>query len=133
MDLKNVTESDHEIKLTKDGYKEKTIRIRTVKGFKLEALVFLGINSEVATPSSTPSPSSAISVTKILILDTPTGFLRVRDKPSLSGKEVAQVKPGDKLILLEEVGSWDRVRLSVGIEGYVSSSYVEKKNPQTPK
>jgi len=47
----------------------------------------------------------------------------------LNGKEIAQVKPGDTLILLEEQGVWFRIRLPDGTEGFVSSSYVEKKKP----
>jgi hypothetical protein len=33
--LKGLTVSDHEIKITKDGYKDKTLKIRTVAGYKL--------------------------------------------------------------------------------------------------
>ncbi len=79
----------------------------------------------ISTPVITQTP-------EVLVKNTPTGFLRVRDKASTAGKEVAQVKPGDTLILLEELGTWDRVRLSNGIEGFVSSAYVEKKI-QAPK
>ena len=76
----------------------------------------------VAAPVITQTP-------QVIVKETPTGFLRVRDKASLSGKEIAQVKPGDSLILLEELTGWDRVRLSDGTEGFVSSTYVEKKTP----
>ena len=86
--LKGLTVSDHEIKITKDGYKDKILKIRTVSGYKLEALVFLGVNLATATSSAIPSPSPSIISTpaatlKILILDTPTGFLRVRADSSL--------------------------------------------------
>ncbi|HZQ30053.1 MAG TPA: PEGA domain-containing protein [Patescibacteria group bacterium] len=121
---KNVTESDHEIKLIKKGYKDKIVRIRTVKGYKLETLVFLGINPQDITNIS--SPSASISVQKVLILDTPTGFLRVRSDPSLGGSQVGQVLPGGKYDLLNEQTGWFKIKVSDQIQGWISSQYAEK-------
>ncbi len=129
--LQNVTPSDHDIKLTKDGYKDKTIRIRTVAGYKLEALVYLGVNLTTATasalPSATPSatqaPQASVSIT---ILNTPTGFLRVRNAPSLGGAEIGQVKPGEKYQLLNEQTGWYQIKLTNGTLGWVSSQYAQK-------
>ena len=50
--LKNITESDHELKVTKEGYKDKIVRIRTVLGFKLETLIYLGMDPNMATSSA---------------------------------------------------------------------------------
>ncbi len=123
----SITESDHEIKLTKEGYQDKTIRIKTVKGYELNALVFLGSNPQSSSPSaiSTPVP---ISVTKILILDTPTGFLRVRSEPSLNGSQVGQVLPGEKYDLLDEQSGWYKIKLKDGTVGWVSSEYSQKQS-----
>lgn len=123
----NVTESDHEIKLSKDGYQDKILKIRTVKGYGLNALVFLGSNPQISSPSaeSTPIP---LSVTKILILDTPTGFLRVRDQPSLNGNQVGQVLPGEKYDLLDEQNGWYKIKLKDGTTGWVSSQYAQKQS-----
>lgn len=122
----DITESDHELKLTKDGYKDKIIRIRTIKGYELNLLVFLGANPESASPSaaSTPTP---VSITKILILDTPTGFLRVRSEPSLSGSQVGQVLPGEKYDLLDEQNGWFKLKLKDGTVGWVSSQFSQKQ------
>lgn len=132
--IKNLTISDHEIKLTKDGYKDKTLKIRTVLGYKLEALVFLGVNLATATssalPSATPSatPIPQAASVKILILDTPTGFLRVRDAASLGGKEISRVNPGEKYQLLNEETGWYQIKLTNGQTGWISSQYGEKTN-----
>src|SRR3989344_8379660 len=80
--LKQVSESDHDIRLTHDGYKEKSIKIKTALSFRLNSLIFLGINPDLSdTPQASSaallSPTSAVS--KVLILNTPTGFLRVRE------------------------------------------------------
>jgi hypothetical protein len=129
--LKNLTVSDHEIRLTKDGYKDKILKIRTALGYKLEALVFLGVNLSAATPSALPSPSPSIASTpisfaKVLILNTPTGFLRVRDQASLGGNEIAQVKPGETYQLLNEQVGWYQIKLTNGQTGWVSSQYAQK-------
>ena len=120
IDLKS---GEHTIIIDHPNYIKRSIRINLPDGYNLTIVVDLAISEADLSTVSTP----VIKTTpEVKVLDTPTGFLRVRDKPSLLGKEVAQVKPGDVLILLEE-GAWDRVRLSDGVEGYVSSTYVEKK------
>lgn len=128
--LKNVTQSDHELKLAKEGYKDKIVNIRTVLGFKLEALVFMGLDPNIATQSATPvsSKSAALSTTKVLILETPTGFLRVREDATLGAAEIAQVKPGEIYDLLDEKTGWLKIKLKDGNQGWVSSQYAQKQN-----
>ncbi len=131
--LKNLTISDHEIKVTKDGYKDKTLKIRTVLGYKLEALVFLGVNLATATASAIPSPSPSVSPTpktsvKILILDTPTGFLRVRADSSLGSAEIGRVTPGETYDLLNETTGWYQIQLKDKTKGWVSSQYAKKQS-----
>jgi hypothetical protein len=133
--LKGLTVSDHEIKITKDGYKDKTLKIRTVAGYKLEALVFLGVNlaTATATVSAIPSPSPSVSPTptssvKILILDTPTGFLRVRADSSLGAAEVGRVNPGETYDLLNETTGWYQIQLPNKTKGWVSSQYAKKQS-----
>lgn len=80
------------------------------------AEVDLGVNSNI------PKVSSEV---KVVVKQTPTGFLRVRDKPSTAGKELTRVSAGESLILLEE-GTWDKVRTEGGTIGYVSGVYITK-------
>lgn len=127
--LKNITESDHEIRLSKEGYKDKISLIKTVLGYKLEMLVFMGINPDVAGTSSainsTPSASTTFSA-KVLILNTPTGFLRVRQDASLAAPEVTRVKPGDTYDLLEEKDNWYKIKIDDNTSGWISSQYAKK-------
>ncbi len=115
---------EHTVLVSHTNYLKRSIRANLPNNFNLTVSVDLALSEAdltvVTTPAITQTP-------EVAVLQTPTGFLRVRDKPSLNGKEVAQVKPGDILVLLEDQGSWDRVRLPSGTEGFVSSSYVEKK------
>lgn len=120
----NLDKGEHTIAISHANYLKRSIRASLPEGYNLTVSVDLALSeadlTTVATPPITTTP-------ELIVKDTPTGFLRVRDKPSLNGKEISQVKPGDTLILLEEFSGWDRVRLQDGTEGYVSSSYVEKK------
>lgn len=126
--LQNITESDHELKLSKEGYKDKIVRIKTTPGYKLEALVFLGINPDVAaSTASAASASATLPVAKVVILQTPTGFLRVRDQASLNGSEIGQVKPGETYQLLDERTAWFQIKLTNGQSGWISSQYAQKQ------
>lgn len=122
----NIGVGEHTILVSHDNYLKRSIKVNLSENFNLTVSIDLSLSEADLTTITTPAITQTPQVT---VKQTPTGFLRVRDKPSLNGKEITQVKPGDTLILLEEQGAWDRVRLSDGTEGFVSSSYVEKKNP----
>ncbi len=119
-----VEAGEHTILVSHQNYLKRSIRASLPDNYNLTVSTDLALSevdlSTVATPPITTTP-------EVTVKATPTGFLRVRDKASLAGKEIAQVKPGDILILLEELGNWVRVRLSDGTEGFVASLYVSKK------
>lgn len=131
--LKQISESDHDLRITKDGYKDKSLRIKTTSGFKLAALVFLGVNADLSVPQ-TALPTGlplATSSASILILDTPTGFLRVRKSNSINSSEIAKVTPGESYELVSEKEGWFEIKLSSpsGEDkiGWVSSLYAAKE------
>lgn len=124
--LKNITASDHEIKLTKEGFRDKIIRIRTVSGYKLSATVYLGVGANTPTPSPSSSPSATPKPAQVTILQTPTGFLRVRAEASIGAAEVGRVNPGETYELVSEQGEWYSIRLSNGTVGWISSQYAQK-------
>ncbi len=108
----------------KPSYLNRSIRASIPEGYNLVLNVDLALSEADLTQLSAP----VISETpKVVVKDTPTGFLRVREKAAVTSQELAKVAPGDELVLLEELDEWVRIRLSNGTEGYVSSTYVEKK------
>lgn len=129
--LKNLTESDHEILFKKEGYQEKTLRIRTVAGYKLTAEVSLGISLTVATISATPLASPSASPTpketKVVILQTPTGFLRVRESGSLGSEEIGRVYEGESFLLLNEKNGWFEIKFKDDKTGWISDDYAQKQ------
>ncbi|MDO8498507.1 MAG: PEGA domain-containing protein [bacterium] len=122
--LTDLAVGDHNLLLSKDGYLQRSIRATLPAGLQLHLDVDLAISESLA--EDTPAPVTPV-IPKVTVLQTPIGFLRLRDRPSLQGKEIAQATVGSSLTLLEELSGWDKVRLDNGLEGYVSSSYVRKQ------
>ena len=127
--LKNTSEGGHDIRVTKDGFKEKLIKVNTKSGYRIISKLFLGVSdlvNDIATSSGTAS-SSAITVKHVLILDTPTGFLRVRADGSLSSLEVGRVKPGEKYEVLDEKDGWIEIQFEDDKKGWISAQYAKKE------
>lgn len=91
--------------------------------------------SPKATPKASSEPgASASPKTKasppakpyVEILDTPTGFLRVRKEPSTSAEELARVGPGEFYPLLDEESGWYKIEYESDKEGWISGQYAEK-------
>lgn len=133
--LRDLTDSDHELILRKSGYADKKVRIRTPSGYKLIATVYLGIDEGgIPSPTVTPIPTASPSATptpptlsKIIILQTPTGFLRVHASSSLASAEVGRVTPGQIYDVVTESDGWYEIMLSSGAEGWISNQYAKKQ------
>ena len=124
---KSVTASDHDLNISFSGYKNKDVKVHTVDGYKLDSIIFLSTADLGASSISSPTPTIAVQTVKIL--DTPTGFLRVRDNPSLGGNEIAQVKPGETYPLITEQNGWYEIKLSSTSAklGWITASYAVKQ------
>jgi len=130
--LKNVSDSDHDLRVTLNGYRDKNIKVKTALGYKLSALLFLGINSFNLTPTPSASPSTFIAkeadvTARILILSTPTGFLRVRENASVGSSQIGQVNPGETYEMTDETSGWFQIKLTDGTLGWVSATYAAKE------
>lgn len=120
----DIAPGEHTFAIKKPSYLNRSIRATVPDGYNLV------INADLALSEADLTKLTAPVITetpKVLVKNTPTGFLRVREKASVTSPELAKVSPGDELVLLEELSDWVRIRLSNGTEGYVSSTYVEKK------
>lgn len=124
--LADVMPSDHEIKLLKDGYKEKVIKVKGVLGKKLEVTMSLGIKIDLNAEAARASVS-AVTIPMVVILDTPTGYLNVRSENSTSADLITTLNPGDILELISEETGWYEVRLPDGKTGWISSTYGRKE------
>lgn len=137
--LEDIQAGEHEITVSALGSISRTIKVRVSQGFKLTASFQLAI-SDAVFPEKTPEPSPSTDNNKttkkeettttagvhVEILDTPTGFLRVREKPTTNSSESARVKPGETYPFLDEDNGWLQIELEEGASGWVSGQYAEK-------
>lgn len=132
----SLSASEHEVEIQKEGFAKKTIRIRTVENHILVVSATLGTGElgsepqfnlpQEATPSAIPIPTS-VTNSKVTILKTPNGFLRVRSGPSTTFSEVARVKTGETYTITDEQSGWYEIRLDDGTTGWITSQYGSKE------
>jgi len=146
LNVDNISVGDHEIVLSKDGYNDKTLKVKNVLAYRLIINAKLGQIKSEQEPTVTLSPQPTVKTTPaakvtlkpgaeiakpyVLIGDTETGFLRVRSSPP-SGAELAKVKPGEKFSFLEEKelpdkSVWYKITYLEGKDGWISAKYAEK-------
>lgn len=115
----------HTLKLSMNGYKDRGVELNLIKGYKLVAFVKLARLD--VSENRVEEIQKPVSEKYIKILNTPTGFLRVRSEASSSAKEVGQVKPGEEYRYLGEStdGSWYQINFDEEIEGWVTGQYSE--------
>lgn len=119
--IEDVTISDHEIKIIKDGYTEKVVKVKTIPGKRLEVQVNLGIRTDLTEQNE--ATTSAVLKKQVEILDTPTGFLRVRESASLGSNQIETVSPGERFDYVSETEAWYQILLPDEITGWISSEY----------
>jgi len=126
----DIGEGDQHLVLSFPGYKNVEVFMKAMKGYQLVVNAVLpketiNIDSTQNSNSSSDSLSNQAEE-KVKIKKTETGWLRVRETPTLSGKEVVKVKTNEQYTLLDEQTDWIKIDLGSSKSGWVSSKYVEK-------
>ena len=119
--LSKTPAGEHSFILSKQGFLKRSTKASIPEGFNLT------LNIDLALAEEDIEISGKVHSNQAIVKDTPTNFLRVRDRPSTFGVEIARVKPGDALPILDMEGDWFKIQLPDGKEGFVSSAYIEKK------
>lgn len=129
----SLTLGEHRIVVSQAGYKDREISVKTIGGYKLTVFAMLAQLTEqtyleASSSASVMGEESSGSKEQVEVLDTPTGFLRVRLEPSTSASESGRVSPGKKYDLVEESkdGKWYKIEYQTGNEGWISSQYAKK-------
>lgn len=85
-------------------------------------------------PTSTPSSqtlkeSPQVTIQKVEILATPTGFLNARSGPGTNFEKIAQVRPGEtyEVVSFDQGKGWYQIRLSSSKTGWITAQYVKEK------
>jgi len=84
------------------------------------------ITNAEKTDSTSITTKTVVTGAKIKVIETGTGWLRVRAGAGLGFDEVAKVDVGKEYKLLEDKGDWVQVQVDEKVSGWVSSTYVEK-------
>ncbi len=125
--IPSVLAGDHQIGISAPGFTTRIVSAKAVLGYKLNVNVKL---ASLPTPSPTPTAtvSAILSKPYVEVKDTPTGFLRVRQEPNTSAKEVGRVKPGEKYQLLEKLSGWYQITIDLDAtsSGWISAQYADK-------
>lgn len=146
----DLPEDKYQLRIASSGYAEQTFEVKTVAGYRLHILVKLARQEPEGviegTQSATPEEdqeesqeqegdaeeeegetadeeSSKTEKPYVEILETPTGWLRVRSEPSTAGEEVAKVEPGETYPYLDEDNGWYEIEYEAGESGWISSVY----------
>lgn len=110
------------IKLSAEGLKDREIEVNLINGYKLIAFIKL---SKIEVQKKVEVEENTIKMVKIL--ETPTGFLRIRKEASSSAAEVGRVKEGEEYELMgaSTKGDWYKISPQEGVTGWVTSQYSE--------
>lgn len=131
--LNSITQGEHQITISAVGYLDRSLTVNAVAGYKLSIISSL-VQDQAPKQEEVAGETTEIK-TLVEILDTPTGFLRVRTAPGAGGSEIHQVSPGEKYTFLEEdeQTGWFKIQvqeaapgLPNGIVGWVSNEFSQK-------
>lgn len=129
--LGEVVKGEHELSIYSPGFFRRSQKINIESGFKDIAQFKLAIDPSYKKISDLKrekiaTDESKIKKTFVIIRNTETGFLRVRDNPSLGASEAARVKPKEKYELLEEANGWYKIIYEKDKQGWILGSYATK-------
>jgi hypothetical protein len=144
----DVPAGNQEIIIKKTDFEDKIHKVDSVSGFKLSLLYDLipekqapvkkTLGTSVASdtgkvvatlaPTKTPKPmvKAADNDKMIEIIETGTGWLRVRMESSAEASETAKVNVNDQFIIQDEQNGWIKIEYEKGEFGWVSGEYVKK-------
>lgn len=118
--VKDVPPGDHKVTVLSENYLARSISFQVHPNYRTI------INIQLSQKIENVATASAKLSKQVLIAATPTGWLRVRDIPSLSGVEIGKVYTDEQYPLVEEQADWLKIRLADGREGWISAEYASK-------
>lgn len=62
----------------------------------------------------------------VIIKETETGWLNVRQGPSVSYEIISKINPGEEYQILEEEDNWIKIQLPGDLEGWIFNRYADK-------
>jgi len=127
--VSEISEGDRQLLISFPGYKDVNIFMKAISGYQLVVNVKLAVeknNIEQIINSGSEINNNLEKVGKVTIKETETGWLKVREASSSSGKEITRIKPGEQYTLLEEGTDWYKIDLGNNKNGWISATYASK-------
>lgn len=123
MKIRELGEGEKSVLISFPGYKTMAIPVKVTKGYQL--IIEAQLTSESKSTAEALSPTPSVSKKRIRIMETGTGWLRVRESNNSAAVEIAKVNSGEIYEYFEEDGEWYQIERE-GKKGWVSAKYVEK-------
>lgn len=131
--LTDVVKGDHELSVFMPGFLRRTQKVNVDPGHRVNASFKLAfdpnqkrLSSITPVPTKEASASGTTQKERVRILETPTGWLRVRAEPSVDASESAKVDPGETFDILEEREGWYKIEYELQSTGWIYSQYAQK-------
>lgn len=128
--LPDIGHEDKKITISFPGYKTINVFVRALPGYQLvmEAKLIeeASLNLDQETNFEEIEIATLSERSLITILETETGWLRVREASSGAAREIDKVNPGQQYELIEEAEDWYKIKLDDGKEGWIAANYAEK-------
>lgn len=119
--FKDLVEGSHQLIVSADGFHSRSIMFEIHKNYRTVINIQLAKKMEKLSSGPLNHPAQVV-----VIAPTPTGWLRVRQLPSLSAPEIGRVLSGESYLLLELGTEWSKIKLNTGQEGWVASRYLQR-------
>ncbi len=147
----DIAPGPHVFSFAAPGFQDKIVNAAVQTGYRLVLNLTMATMEIVPTPTPTPlatpsatltpKPTGTVVITPlpkqatssatvkpyVEILNTPTGWLKVRETASTAGTELAKVNPGDTFAYKESesTAGWYSIEYLKGSWGFVSSQYAK--------
>lgn len=115
LNIDNLQLGDHRVTVRKEGFVERSVRVHTRIDYSVV------VNSQLAIKDK----PLVKALKKVLIKDSPTGFLRVRSGPDINSEETDQVSPGQIFEVLDVNSNFVQIKIDELTSGWISSEYAQ--------
>jgi len=147
--LTDLAQGSKEVELSLTGYLTRTIKFKLAEGYRLTIEADLAKSEELKKEKEEEEEEKKeedkekedeeekeedkeeeeegkfSSGDKVVVIETGTGWLRVRIEPSLTASEAAKVDVGNEFLVLEVEGDWVKIEYEDGSSGWVFGQYLE--------
>lgn len=124
MKVNNLESGDKNVVIKYSGYKAVDLIVKILDGYQL--IIDSKLKTESGSEKNIVTPSPTINKNSLLIKETETGWLRVRQEANNNSPEIGRVKPKEKYEILSENKDWYQIQFEASASGWISAKYVEK-------